>query len=409
MGRSNANLPRLGHRLRRDSCLGRSGPRWKVPATNRSANRLLTVARDAARVAASRLHAPVAPLKFHTLAIVFVFLLSGCNDSRPEIVLSGPTMGTTYTVRIVSPGDLSPHDARILIEQELSAVDASMSGYREDSELSRFNASDSTDWFAVSKPFADVVEAALEVGVESGGAFDVAVAPLVRLWGFGPSEKEGAPLPTEQELAAVGNLVNGARLHVREAPSALRKEAAAMQIDLNGIAPGYAVDRIAGRLDALALKNYMIDVGGEIRVRGRNKEGERWRIAVERPRDADRQAFAVLQLDGESVATSGEYRHFVIRDGKRYSHTIDPRTGAPIRHSLASVVVVHPQAMYADAWATAYNVLGPREGYELAMRLSMPVMFIIEEHGELKATMTPEFCSRMKESTCARSSADVSM
>lgn len=357
------------------------------------------MAPDAARVAEPSL-APAPLLKLQTAAIVCLFLLSGCHADRSEIVLSGPTMGTTYTVRIVSPGEISAHDVRVLIEQELSVVDATMSGYREDSELSRFNASGSTAWFEVSESLATVVKAALEVRAESGGAFDVTIAPLVDLWGFGPSGNEGASLPTEAELAAVRESVNGTRLHARESPPALRKDAAEIEIDLNGIAPGYAVDRIAARLDALALKHYMVDVGGEIRVRGRNKEGELWRIAVERPRDRDRQAFAALRLDGESVATSGEYRHFVLRDGQRYSHTIDPRTGSPIRHSLASVVVVHPRAMYADAWATAYNVLGPREGYELAMRLSMPVMFIIEEHGALKATMTPAFCKRMNARTC---------
>src|SRR5690606_35834575 len=243
------------------------------------------------------------------------------------------------------------------------AVDTSMSGYREDSEVSRFNATPSTDWFGVSRELVRVIETALEVGVESRGAFDVTVAPLVQLWGFGPSGGKAAAPPTESEIAVVRETIGSKKLHVREEPPAIRKMDSSIRIDLNGIAPGYAVDRIADRLDALELTRYMVDIGGEIRVRGQNKKNESWRIAVERPELAAGEVFAVLRLEDEAVATSGEYRNFVFRDGKRYSHTVDPRTGAPIAHSLESVVVVHPQAIYADAWATAYNVLGPNDGY----------------------------------------------
>lgn len=312
--------------------------------------------------------------------------------------MSGPTMGTTYTVSIVAPPrELTAHAVRVLVEEELRAVDASMSGYREDSEVSRFNATGSTEWFGVSRPLAHVVDAALEVRDEAKGAFDITVAPLVRAWGFGPHEGESARLPSEGQIAALREALKGERLHTRDDPPALRKADAAIQIDLNGIAPGYAVDRIAARLDALALRHYMVDVGGEIRVRGRNKAREPWRIAVERPDGASRQPFTVLLLRDKAVATSGEYRHFRVINGRRYSHTIDPRSGSPIMHAAASVVVVHEEAMYADAWATAYNVLGPVEGYELAVRLEMPVMFILEQKGGgFEAKMTPAFQRRIE-------------
>lgn len=309
-------------------------------------------------------------------------------------------MGTTYTVRIVSPPDsLSAYEARIAIEEELRAIDESMSAYRADSELSKFNAAKAHDWIDVSRQLATVVAAALEVSRRSNGAFDITVAPLVNLWGFGPAGAQRERIPDAMAIAAAKASVDYEALHVRADPPALRKEAPALEIDLNGIAPGYAVDRIAAHLDALDVDHYMVDIGGEIRVRGRNATGELWRVAVERPKEEGLKegshessaAFAVLHLADKAVATSGEYRHYIRKGGRRYSHTIDPRTGVPIAHTLASVVVVHDQAMYADAWATAYNVLGPTEGYELAVRLAMPVMFIVEENGALEARMTPTF------------------
>jgi thiamine biosynthesis lipoprotein len=319
-------------------------------------------------------------------------MLSGCSAGPTEIVLSGPTMGTTYTVHIVAPPQgLTAHDVRVLVDEELLAVDESMSGYREDSEVSRFNATASRDWFDVSPALAHVVDAALEVAERSSGAFDITVARLVQAWGFGPQTSEGMSLPTEAQIESLREKSNGDSLQARTDPPALRKREPEMKIDLNGIAPGYAVDKIAARLDALALRNYMIDIGGEIRVRGRNKAGEPWRIAVERP-DASGQPFMILRLQDRAIATSGEYRHFREREGRRYSHTIDPRTGSPIARAAASVVVIHKEAMYADAWATAFNVLGPVDGYALAVRLDMPVMYIVEgEGGGFEAKRTPAF------------------
>jgi thiamine biosynthesis lipoprotein len=152
------------------------------------------------------------------------------------------------------------------------------------------------------------------------------------------------------------------------------------------------VDLLAQKLQTLAIRNFMIDIGGEVRAQGRNVSGQLWRIAVERPVDAEPEPYAIVQLDNASVTTSGEYRHYFDRDGRRYSHTIDPRTGRPVSHSLASVVVIGSTSMHIDAWATALNVLGAQEGHALATRLGMPVLFIeVEEGGKLRSVMTPRF------------------
>lgn len=323
-------------------------------------------------------------------------LLSGCAERSPEFVLSGPTMGTTYTVRIVAPPpQLTAHVVRSIIEQELERVDVSMSGYRNDSEIARFNATHSNDWVECSPELAHVMHAALEISRDSGGAFDVTVTPLVRLWGFGPEADEGTPLPGAAAIARARTHVGSTLVRVQLDPPAVRKEEPSVTIDLNGIAPGYAVDRIATRLEENDVTRYLVDIGGEIRARGRNKEGKRWRVAVEDPSRTGIEPLVVLNLSDQAIATSGDYRQYVEKDGQRFSHTIDPRTGAPIRHRLASVVVAHELAMYADAWATAYNVLGPDAGYELAARLGMAAMFISGSsdgsNGTLLVKMTPSF------------------
>jgi thiamine biosynthesis lipoprotein len=314
-----------------------------------------------------------------------VLLLAACQRDPAPIELSGPTMGTLYSVRVARPpANVEAHTLRALIDDELAKIDLAMSGYRPDSEISRFNASTSTEWFDVSPELAHVVAAALEVSEQSGGAFDVTVAPLVKLWGFGPAKGEVIELPAPEAVAAQRSLLGYTKLHVRTEPAALRKDEPSLTVDLNGIAPGFAVDRIARRFEELAIVNYMIDIGGEVRVRGTNTSRQPWRIAIEHPLDTSAQPYAVLALSDVSVTTSGEYRQFFTRDDRRYSHTIDPRTGEPVAHTLASVVVVHPQAMFADAWATAFNVLGAEEGHPLAKRLGIDVLFLTQQNGRIQ-------------------------
>lgn len=318
-------------------------------------------------------------------------MLGGCERTPQELAISGPTMGTTYSIKVASaPDDVDAHALRVAADQVLDRIDLSMSTYRDDSELSRFNASPSTDWVEVSSDLATVVDYALKVSEESGGTFDITVAPLVAAWGFG---KAGEPidLPDASKLAELRTRVGYQKLAARLNPPALRKSAATLQVDLNGIAPGYAVDLMAERLQSLHLKHFMIDIGGEVRAQGRNARGEAWRIAVERPIDAEPEPYAIVSLDNASVTTSGEYRHYYDREGHRYSHTIDPRTGRPVEHSLASVVVIGPTTMYVDAWATVFNVLGTEAGRKLALERAMPVMFIEAQGTELHSVTTPQF------------------
>ncbi len=300
-------------------------------------------------------------------------------------------MGTTYSVKVIEPPPgLDEAVIRHATEEVLAGIDLAMSSYRADSEVSRFNASASTQWFPVSADLARLVRAALEFSELSGGAFDVTLAPMVAAWGFGPAAQP-VSLPQDADLDALRRRVGYRKLHVSMQPFALRKDVPDLEIDLNGIAPGYAVDLLSARLSSMGIGRHMIDIGGEVLAVGLNARGGPWRVAVERPVDAEPAPYAIVQLQDMAVTTSGEYRRYYERDGRRYSHTIDPRTGKPVAHALASVVVIGPTSMHTDAWATAFNVLGAQPGYDLAAQRQMPVMFIEWRDGRLHRRATPQF------------------
>ena len=323
--------------------------------------------------------------------IVTMLLLTGCTRAPALLEFSGPTMGTTYSVKVVDvPRTVSRQLLQHTIDEVLRTIDVQMSAYREDSELSRFNAWQSAGCFDVSPEIVKVVALAAQVSEQSAGALDLTIAPLVNVWGMGPAG-ERSDLPTADELEEAQAQIGYRKLAVRAAPPGLCKESPQLSLDLNAVAPGYAVDLLAERLAALAVTRFMIDIGGEVRARGRNAQDQLWRIAVERPVDAEPEPYAIVQLDDIAVTTSGEYRHYIERDGQRYSHTIDPRTARPVAHDLASVVVIMPTALEADAWATALNVLGEEEGYRLAQQRGIAAMFIVARGQGFEHRMTAGF------------------
>lgn len=302
-------------------------------------------------------------------------LLSGCDRATPYMTLEGATMGTYYRVTARCPGRTTA-GVRALLEAELEQVNAEMSTYRADSELSRFNDSAPGGWFPVSAELATVIRAAAEISERSAGAFDVTVAPLVNLWGFGPAG-EITEAPDQSSIRAALSRVGYRHLQVATEPPALSKDRPLI-VDLSAIAKGHGVDRLGGRLAAFDCSDYLVDVGGEVLGVGSSPSGRAWRVGVEVP-DAQRigSVQRVLTLSGAAVATSGDYRNFLELDIGRVSHTLDPRTGRPVAHDLASVTVVHHSAMLADALATALNVLGPEAGFAQAEREGLAALFII--------------------------------
>jgi thiamine biosynthesis lipoprotein len=316
-------------------------------------------------------------LRFQSLAVL-LSLLAACTtgSEHPVLELRGETMGTSYSIQVVDlAATIDPDALREKIDAELESVNAIMSTYREDSELSAFNRSRSTDWLPVSPELASLVKEALWTSEVSRGAFDLTVGPLVNLWGFGPGERIDAA-PTDAQIAQARKHVGYHKLSARQVPPALRKSDPDLYLDLSAIAKGYGVDRVAELLERAAIANYLVEIGGELRGRGYNGQGLAWRIAIERPDPGLRQVERIVELCDGAMATSGDYRNFFESNGKRYSHMIDPKTGRPVTHDLASVTVLAPRTARADALATTFLVLGPEAGLTLAESLKTPALFI---------------------------------
>jgi thiamine biosynthesis lipoprotein len=300
-------------------------------------------------------------------------------------------MGTSYSVKLVAPVEPSRLDETATnIRARLEELDERLSTFRETSEVSRFNADPGTDWFAVSAETVFILRQGIEVSALSGGAFDMTVGPLVDLWGFGPVG-EPTRVPAQAEIDALLASTGYELLQIRASPPAVRRTRPGVQIDLSAIAKGYAVDELTVVLDNAGVDAYLVEIGGEVRARGVKTDGTAWRIAVESPVAGTRLVQSVVRLRDVAIATSGDYRNFFEHDGKRYSHTIDPRTGRPIAHDLGAASVISESAMHADAWATALLVLGPERGLEMARREGLAANLIIRSAQGVKEIHTPAF------------------
>lgn len=337
----------------------------------------------------------------HCLLLGFLCInLYACQQTTgpsPSVV-SGLTMGTTYTIKIYAP-DLQLDHAMLSagITERLDMVNQQMSTYLPTSDLSLFNQSTSPAWQEIPVQLYTVIEEALRIHQLSEGAFDITIGPVVDLWGFGPEARINK-LPDaaiiHETLANVGSRY----IHLRTQPYSIKKDKTDLRIDLSAIAKGFAVDVIANYLDELSIKNYMVEIGGEIKTRGHNPDNKIWQIGIEKPLTDQRAVETVISLDNQGMATSGDYRNYFEENGVRYSHTINPITGKPITHKLASVTVLHPSSMTADALATALLVLGSEQGFELAQRENLAVLFIVREGNSFIDIMTPHFRRALIES-----------
>lgn len=311
------------------------------------------------------------------LAFFLLLIVISCAEPAPpetSAVFSGRIMGTTYTVQL--HGLSAAQQERVLeagVLRALELVDQLMSTYKADSEISRFNALPPGEGLSMSADTLIVLKKSQQLYEQSTGAFDITVGPLVALWGFGPQEREGI-IPAPEALAAAKARLNTKALRLQEGRA---DKSADIAVDLSAIAKGYAVDKVATFLDQRGVAHYLIEVGGELRAKGLSPRNTYWRIGIEQPDSLARSAQSTLPLVDKAVATSGDYRNYVEKDGKRYSHTIDPRSGWPIDHHVASVTVVHDEAALADAWATALMVLGQQEGQVLAQQYGLAVFWIV--------------------------------
>jgi thiamine biosynthesis lipoprotein len=323
-------------------------------------------------------------------------VLAGCGDvpgiaRRPLTAFHGPSMGTVWNAKIAGPlADGVATRASAAVAAALDGVVARMSTYLDGSELGRFNRLPAGKTLAVSPETAEVFALASRVSAATAGAFDITVAPAVDAWGFGPAKNPR--IPEAAELAALAGRVDWRAIAVDRESATLAKSRDGVRADLSGIAKGYGVDLAARSLESLGVTDYMVEAGGEVRVKGRNAEGKPWRIGIERPDAVGQRAMLAVPLDGLSMATSGDYRIYFERGGRRYSHEIDPVTRVPVTGRLASVTVVAPDCAWADAMATALFVMGAERGFDFAAKQGIAACFIERgAEGRLADRQTPAF------------------
>lgn len=320
--------------------------------------------------------------------MLVVFLTASCSQSHRDIHLSGRTMGTTYNVKYISLENVEPRTLQQKIDKELVHVNKLMSTYDPNSELSKFNQSDSVEFQPLSDATLLVMREAQRIGEMSEGYLDVTVGPLVNLWGFGPNAKPET-IPTPEQVAEAHTKVGLDKLKLSEGAAA--KGHSQTYVDLSTVAKGYGVDQIAAILEAHDISNYLVEIGGEMRARGNKADGSAWRIAIEKPVSLTRAVQRVVSIGNNAIATSGDYRNYFEENGVRYSHLIDPKTGYPIQHNLVSATVVHPSSLVADGLATALVVMGKEKGLAMAKREGLSVLLITRENGEFKEYTTASF------------------
>ncbi len=329
----------------------------------------------------------VLEMRIGVLFMAATLLLSGCEPTPAYDRFEGATMGTYFRVTALCPSRSAP-ELQQRLEAELAQVNGQMSTYQNDSELMRFNTHTVDEWVPVSNELLTVIAAAGEISRWSSGAFDVTVSELVDLWGFGPDGRIDNR-PSDQVILDLLGRIGHERLEVDPDAQAIRRRAP-FQVDLSAIAKGHGVDRVSQVLRRQACTDFLVDIGGEVLGEGLSPSGRPWRIGVEVPDPGTVGGVQrVIPLESMAVATSGDYRNFQDLEGRRYSHTLDPRTGEPVQHDLASVTVLHPSAMWADGLATALNVLGQDEGFALAESRGLAALFVIRGANGFEERYTP--------------------
>jgi FAD:protein FMN transferase len=312
-----------------------------------------------------------------TILIFLLFLLAGCSLKK-EVAFSGKTMGTTYHIKVVK--GIFTHTANLQkkIDARLDQINKSMSTFIKDSEISRFNSDHNAGKkIMISDDFYNVLTVAKKIYEETGGAWDGTVKPLVDLWGFG----NGKIRDTLPEKSQIQELLPGVGFNnIEISPDHyLIKKKASTSLDLASIAKGYGVDQVAALIRDNGIDNFLVEIGGEVFASGYRKDGKKWRIGINRPRENAPldQVYKVVDIHDKGFATSGDYRNFFEVHHKRFSHIIDPRNGYPVDNGVVSVSILADTCTYADGLATAVMVLGYKKGIDLVNQLENTECFIV--------------------------------
>ena len=306
--------------------------------------------------------------------VTLIVMLSACGNGDSMESFGGPTMGSTYSIKYVRRAGLpAAADVRGEVEKILTDIDRQLSTYRSDSDIERFNELPANRCQKMPASILKLIRVGEQLSEQSEGSYDLTVEPLLNLWGFGPQGRE-EKVPAKQALAQARQRVG--YQHLRIEGDQLCKDAA-VEVDFNSIAAGYAVDTIAARLEALGIHDYLAEATGELKAAGKKLDGSPWRIALEEPRDDQQVAERIVAVDGFGLSTSGDYRNYFEQGGRRYSHTFDARTGAPVLNTLASVTVIHPSALMADGLSTLLLILGLERGWDYAEKHDIGAFFVI--------------------------------
>lgn len=306
--------------------------------------------------------------------LILVILVASCAQQEQMLTLTGKTMGTTYHIKVVRNEVLPQHQLlQAEIDMALELVNNQMSTYRRNSELSRFNQIENLQSAAVSSDTIKVIKEGVRLYHATNGALDITLGPLINIWGFGP-DKKPTKIPSQHQINQALAVMGVDEFSINE--QRLIKHKANLYIDLSSIAKGFGVDKVAAILDKYQVPGYLVEVGGEISVKGVKDDGSPWRIAVEKPNSQGSSIQEVVEPGTMALATSGDYRNYFEENGERFSHIIDPRTGYPIKHKLVSATVLHKSSMTADGYATAMMVLGTEASLKLAQERNLAVMLI---------------------------------
>jgi FAD:protein FMN transferase len=318
-------------------------------------------------------------------------VLTGCQRPDPILEIEEPTMGTYYSVKVARPPQgMTATSLKQGVETVLAQVISEISTYDKTSELSRLNQNPSTDWIPISSNLYQILAEGQRLAQLTHGTFDITIGPLVNLWGFGPEQRRDTP-PTAAEIQTAQARVGWQKLELQAQPPAVRKTQSDVYIDLSALGEGYGGDQIVAWLKTQGVTDYLVAIAGAIRTAGLNAKKQPWAIAIEEPLIEQRTMHRVIPISNRAVSTSGDYRNFFERDGKRYSHEIDPYTGAPVTRNLGSVTVVGEVGMVVDGLATALMVLGDERGLTLAQEQNLAAYFIIRDGDSVRGIATPAF------------------
>jgi thiamine biosynthesis lipoprotein len=330
-------------------------------------------------------------MKFPYAAGLAALALAACQQPN-EVQLAGSAQGTTYHIKMVLDGlPVTPEQIKADVEEVFRQVDEKLSNWREDSEISRLNRQKTTEWLPVSPEIVRVISVAREVHARSEGCYDLTVKPIFDLWGFSKHEEK---IPEQADIDRVLAHVGMDKVELDAEHQRLRKLDPEVQISLDSIAQGFTVGAVAERLETRGIRNYLTEIGGEMKVKGRKANGNPWRVAIEKPTPFAREVERVLDLHqekGTAVMTSGTYRNFFESGGKSYSHILDPKTGRPVTHNLLSATVLHEDPTWADAWSTALLCVGETEGAKIAEAEHLKALFIYRDGEQLKERMSSAF------------------